>query len=228
MYLPPAFKTDDLACLHEVIRRYPLATLVTKSGNRIAADHIPFLLDTTGGNQGVLRAHVARANPLWQVHPADAEALVIFTGPDHYITPSWYVTKHETGKAVPTWNYVTVHAYGLLRVFDDAVWLRQQIEALTARHEAGHTPPWSVTDAPDDFIAAQMKAIVGIEIAITHLEGKLKISQNRPQADQAGVIAGLTASSGPNPAHALAQLMTQTVRTSTPDVHSGRNDTFAS
>jgi transcriptional regulator len=208
MYLPPAFKMDDLASLHEVMRRYPFATLVTQAGDGVAADHIPFLLDTVSAGLGVLRAHVARANPLWRTHPATAEALVIFTGPDHYISPSWYATKRETGKVVPTWNYVAVHAYGRLRVCDDPAWLRRLLEDLTARHEAGRLPPWAVAEAPEDFIAAQMQAIVGIELLITRIEGKSKLSQNRPHADRLGVIDGLTAS-GEDSAGDMAKLVAQ-------------------
>jgi len=216
MYLPSAFKIDDLASFHEVIRRYPLATLVTRLGDGIVADHIPFLLDTSGGDQGVLRAHVARANPLWQTHPAGVEVLAIFTGPDHYITPSWYSTHHETGKTVPTWNYIAVHAYGPLQIIDDPGWLRQQISELTALHEDGQTSPWAITDAPEDFIVTQMKAIIGIEIAITRMEGKQKTSQNRSWADRRGVMAGLAASGG-DQAHVMADLIAQTLQMSAPD-----------
>jgi transcriptional regulator len=191
MYQPPAFRLDDLGSQHEVMRRHPFATLVTRSGDGVVADHIPFLIDPARGDKGVLKAHVARANPLWRTHPADMEALVIFQGVDHYITPSWYATKAETGKVVPTWNYVVVHAYGPLQVFDDPVWLREQIGALTRSHEASRADPWAVSDAPADFLAAQIKGIVGIEIAISRVEGKRKASQNRPEADRAGVIKGL-------------------------------------
>jgi transcriptional regulator len=145
MYLPPLFRNDDLASQHEVMRRHPFATLVTRSGDGFVADHIPFLIDGTRGEKGVLRAHVARANPLWRTHPKGGEALVVFNGADHYITPSWYATKRETGKVVPTWNYVAVHAWGPLIVHDDAVWLRQQIEELTRRQAAGRTAPWCTT-----------------------------------------------------------------------------------
>ena len=148
MYLPPAFRIDDLASQHEAMRRHPFATLVTRSGPGIVADHLPFMIDAERGDKGVLRAHVARANPLWRTHPADSEALVIFAGADRYITPSWYATKRETGKVVPTWNYVAVHAWGPLQVFDDPEWLRELIGALTARHEADAARPWAVTDAP--------------------------------------------------------------------------------
>ena len=208
MYLPPAFKIDDLASLHAVMRSCPLATLVTKSGEQIVADPIPFLLDTACGDQGVLRGHVARANPLWQTHPASAEVLVIFSGTNHYISPAWYPSKRETGKVVPTWNYAAVHAYGVLRVHDDPAWLRQQIDELTACHEAGRARPWAVSDAPEEFIAAQIKAIVGIEITITRLEGKLKASQNRAQSDREGVVAGLAAS-GSDQARAMRDLVAQ-------------------
>ena len=208
MYLPPAFKLDDLASLHAMMCRCPLATLVTRSGEQMVADSIPFLLDAAPGSQGVLRGHVARANPLWQAHPASAEVLVIFSGPNHYISPAWYPSKRETGKVVPTWNYAAVHAHGLLRVHDDPVWVRQQIDELTRCHEAGRTPPWTVSDAPEDFIAAQMKAIVGIEIAITRIEGKLKASQNRTPPDREGVVAGLAASGG-DQARAMRELVAQ-------------------
>jgi transcriptional regulator len=193
MYLPPAFRMDSLADQHEAVRRHPFATLITTSGDGVVADHIPFMIDEKRGEKGVLRAHVARANPLWRTHPRDREALVIFAGPHHYISPSWYATKRETGKVVPTWNYVSVHAWGPLQVFDDPEWLREQIGALTTLHEAGRAPPWAVTDAPAEFIAAQIKGIVGIEVPITRIEGKVKLSQNRPDADRKGVIDGLNA-----------------------------------
>ncbi|MBV9567738.1 MAG: FMN-binding negative transcriptional regulator, partial [Hyphomicrobiales bacterium] len=177
MYLPPAFRLDALADQHEVMRRHPLATLVTRSGEGIVANHIPFMIDAERGEKGVLRAHVARANPLWRTHPREAEALVIFAGNNHYISPSYYATKRETGKVVPTWNYIAVHAWGPLHVFDDPSWLREQIGALTALHEADSAAPWAVTDAPEDFIADQIKLIVGIEVPITRVEGKVKASQ---------------------------------------------------
>jgi transcriptional regulator len=190
--------------------------LVTRSGDGIVADHIPFLIDPASGDKGVLRAHVARANPVWRVHPAGVEALVIFTGPDHYISPSWYPSKRETGKVVPTWNYVAVHAYGPLRVIDDPVWLRRLLDELTARHEAGRTPPWAVADAPEDFIATLMRSIVGIEVTIARIEGKHKISQNRSRSDRAGVVAGLTASDG-DQARAMAKLVEQALQQSMSD-----------
>ncbi len=206
MYTPPAFRINDLASQHEAMRHHPLATLVTRSGNGMVADHIPFMIDAGRGEKGVLRAHVARANPLWRTHPPDTEALVIFGGADHYITPSWYATKRETGKVVPTWNYVAVHAFGPIVVFDDEAWLRQQIGELTARQEAERSAPWAVTDAPAEFVATQIKMIVGIEIPITRIEAKWKVSQNRPQADRAGVIEGLEAA-GDDASRAMAALV---------------------
>jgi transcriptional regulator len=206
MYLPPAFRIEDLADQHEVIRRNPLATLITRSGNGMVADHIPFMVDAARGEKGVLRAHVARSNPLWRAHPSDAEALVIFSGTDRYITPSWYATKRETGKVVPTWNYVAVHAFGPLQIFDDEAWLRQQIGELTARQEAERSAPWAVTDAPAEFVAAQIKMIVGIEVPILRIEAKSKVSQNRPPADRDGVVSGLEAA-GDEQSRAMAALV---------------------
>jgi transcriptional regulator len=157
----------------------------------LQANPIPCLVDSELSEKGTLRAHLARANPQLQELAVVEECLVIFQGPQQYITPSWYETKRETGKVVPTWNYITVHAWGPPRVIDDAAWLRQQVGELTASREDRRAEPWAVSDAPDDFIAAQLKAIVGLEIPIARIEGKWKVSQNRPAADRAGVIAGL-------------------------------------
>ena len=206
MYLPPLFRIDDLASQHEIIRRNPFATLVTRSGNGMVADHIPFILDAGRGEKGVLRAHVARANPLWRTHPSETEVLVIFSGADRYITPSWYATKRETGKVVPTWNYVALHAFGPLKVFDDEAWLRQQIGELTTRQEAERRAPWAVSDAPAEFVAAQIKMIVGIEVPILRVEAKSKVSQKRPPADRDGVIEGLEAE-GDDASRAMAALV---------------------
>ena len=157
----------------------------------LVANHIPFILDAGSGALGTLRGHVARANGQWRDVRRDVEALVIFQGPQSYITPSWYATKQETGKVVPTWNYAVVHAYGVIHVIEDGNWLRDQIERLTALQESARAEPWAVSDAPGDFIDAMMKAIVGIEITITRIEGKWKVSQNRPSADRKGVVEGL-------------------------------------
>jgi transcriptional regulator len=164
--------------------------LITAGPAGLLANLFPFLLDAHGAEKGTLRLHMARANPQWQEFEAVEECLVVFQGPQDYVTPSWYATKRETGKVVPTWNYATVHAWGRPRVMNDDVWLRRQIEDLTTSREARRTEPWAVSDAPEDFVEMQMRAIVGIEIPISRIEGKWKMSQNRPEADRAAVIAG--------------------------------------
>jgi transcriptional regulator len=165
--------------------------LITAGGDGILANPVPFLLDENGGCKGVLRAHVARANRQWQEIRDGAATLVVFQGADAYVTPSWYRTKQETGKVVPTWNYAVVQARGTATIIEDAAWLRAQIDALTDRHEGRRAQPWHVGDAPEPFIAAQLKGIVGIEIAIAAIEGKWKVSQNRPEGDREGVAQGL-------------------------------------
>lgn len=190
MYSPELFQETDVEIISGLIARHPLATLVTLRGGAIVADHIPFLFDA---ESKTLRAHVARANPLWRAFDPTADALAIFSGAEHYVTPSWYATKRETGKVVPTWNYEVVHVHGRLRAIDDADWTRALLRDLTTRHEAERSEPWAVEDAPADFVETQLKAIVGIEIAVSRIEGKRKLSQNRNVADRAGVIAGLEA-----------------------------------
>lgn len=190
MYLTEIFRETEFAEIASLVERHPLATLVTLQAGEIVADHIPFLLDAEGKT---LRAHVARANPLWRAFDPSVDALAIFSGVEHYVTPSWYATKRGTGKVVPTWNYEVVHVYGRLRAIDEADWTRALLRDLTARHEARRSKPWAVEDAPADFIDAQSKAIVGIEIAVSRIEAKRKLSQNRNSADRAGVIAGLLA-----------------------------------
>ncbi len=196
MYQPPHFREDRLAVQHALIREHALGLLITAGAGGLQANPIPFVLDGEAGEQGTLRAHLARANPQGQELAAVDECLVVFQGPQTYISPSLYPTKQEHGKVVPTWNYITVHAWGRPRVIDDVAWLRRNVEALTARHEAGRTVPWLVSDAPESYLAAQLKGIVGLEIAITRLEGKWKVSQNRPAVDRAGVVAGLRGSGG--------------------------------
>jgi transcriptional regulator len=189
MYQPPAFREDRPEVLHALIRKHPLGLLITAGPAGLLANLFPFLLDTEGAEKGTLRLHMARANPQWRELEAVEECLVVFQGPQDYVTPSWYATKRETGKVVPTWNYATVHVWGRPRVMDDT-WLRRQIEDLTASRETRRAEPWAVSDAPEDFVAMQMRAIVGIEIPLLRIEGKWKMSQNRPEADRAGVIAG--------------------------------------
>ena len=196
MYIPGSFAEDDLPTLHSFLEAHPLATVVTASGpNGLFATHMPLVLDRTAGPMGTVIGHIARANPHREQLLAGAlDALIIFSGPDAYITPDWYLTKRDTGRVVPTWNYVAVHAYGALRLRDDSQFLRRHLEALTARHEAPRDRPWHVSDAPEDHIAQQMKAIVAVELTIARLEGKWKMSQNRVDADIDGVIHGLNAS----------------------------------
>jgi len=190
MYLPAHFEEGRSEVLHALMREHPFATLVAHGNNGLTANHLPLHLAPEIAPLGALQGHVARANPLWQ-EPADTEVLVIFHGPQTYVTPSWYPTKHEHGKAVPTWNYAVVHVRGRLRAIDDTGWLRRQLETLVASHEAGFAEPWQIADAPPDYIDKMLAAIVGIEITITELKGKWKISQNQPQANRAGVIGGL-------------------------------------
>ena len=190
MYVPKHFEQSDITNLHALMRSQPLATLVTLNAGELNANHIPLHLDCEPAPYGTLLGHVARANPAWK-DLADNESLAVFHGPDAYVSPSWYASKRETGRAVPTWNYTTVHAYGRLRVIDDSEWLRAQINALTATHEAKLPQPWSAADAPADYIQGMLGAIIGIEIVITRLVGKWKVSQNQPEANRAGVVEAL-------------------------------------
>ena len=191
MYEPPLHREDDLEKLHALIRARPLGLLVSSGRQGLVANALPFLIDPAASKFGTLQVHMARANGQWRDLAEAPEALVVFQGADHYITPSWYATKRETGKVVPTWNYVMVQARGRARIIEDDAWLSRQIEALTRRQEDQRDKPWAVGDAPADFIAMQRKAIVGIEIEIADIRGKWKTSQNRPAADRAGVAAGL-------------------------------------
>ncbi len=191
MYLPSHFEETRVEILHGLIRAHPLGALVTFGTDGLNGNHVPFEIHPDPAPYGTLRAHVARANPVWREFSEEVEPLVIFQGAQIYVTPSWYQTKKETGKVVPTFNYIVVHAYGTLRVFEDSAWLRKFVGGLTDRFEASRAQPWAVTDAPEEFVAMQLRAIVGIEIQLTRLIGKWKTSQNRPSADQEGVIAGL-------------------------------------
>ena len=192
MYQPPHFREEARAALAGLVRDHPLGLLVTAGPAGLVANPVPFLLYPEG-EHGVLRAHLARANPHWQELEAVAECLVVFQGPDAYVTPAWYATKRETGRVVPTWNYATVQVRGRPRAVSDAAWLRRQVDDLTAAREGGRPEPWAVSDAPAPFVAAQLRAIVGVEIAITAIAGKWKMSQNRAAEDRAGVARGLAA-----------------------------------
>ena len=196
MYLPSHFEETRVDVLHQLVRERPLATLVTLGAAGLNANHLPFELDTEPLPNGTLRCHVARANPVWRDYSLGTEALVIFHGPQVYISPSWYETKTQSGEVVPTYNYAVVHAYGTLRIIQDRAWLRGLVTRLTERFESASAAPWQVSDAPQDFIEKQLGAIVGIEIAVTRLAGKWKVSQNRPALDRAGVVEALSEIAG--------------------------------
>ncbi|HYP06522.1 MAG TPA: FMN-binding negative transcriptional regulator [Bryobacteraceae bacterium] len=186
MYNPAHFREERPELLREFIRAHPLATLITRGAGGLEANHVPVLLV---GDQ-ILRGHVARANPVWR--DADSQALAVFTGPDHYISPSWYPSKQEHGRVVPTWNYSVVHAYGTVEFYTDVERLRAIVDDLTRTHEGQFPEPWSITDAPPDYIDGLLNAIVGFDLRVTRLEGKFKQSQNRPQADRESVRQHLT------------------------------------
>ena len=206
MYEPPLHRQPDLAAIHALMRAHPLALLISAGAGGLIANPIPFHFDAEGSPQGTLRAHLARANPQAEDLRRADEALVVFQGPDHYVSPSWYATKRETHKVVPTWNYLIVQARGRPRLVEDAPWLTRQLEALTQAREAERATPWRIDDAPPDYIAQMMRAIVGLEIDISDLRGKWKASQNRNEADREGVIAGLQAEGG-EAAEAMARVV---------------------
>lgn len=206
MYIPKQFEEVNIDVMHELIRAHPLATLVTHSASGLNANHIPLHLTGSPAPFGTLRGHIARANPLCGEIAGGVEALAVFHGPEAYVTPSWYPTKAETGKVVPTWNYAVVHACGALRTIDDAAWLRAQLEALTRQSESELPEPWSVSDAPAEYVAQLSDAIVGIEMVIAKLLGKWKVSQNQPIKNQIGVVAGLRTREN-SAAEAMAVLM---------------------
>lgn len=189
MYIPAHFAPDD-AMVGDLLHHHGAADLVTLTAEGLVATMLPFIYVPDAGEHGALHGHLARNNPQWKL-PAQGESLVIVRGPDAYISPSWYASKAEHGRVVPTWNYVTAHVYGRLIVHDDAEWTEDLVRRLTAKHEAYITHPWSVDDAPQEFIAGQLRAIVGVELAISRIEAKAKLSQNRPAADVEGVVSGL-------------------------------------
>ena len=215
MYQPPHFQADDVGALHALLREHPLGLLVTPGADGLpVVDAVPFLLalgeHSPDAPQGTLVGHVARANPLWQA-AAGRPVTVVFKGPDAYISPNWYASKAEHGKVVPTWNYTVVQARGLLQVQDDPAAARAVVEALTTAHESRNARPWALDDAPPDYVAATLRAIVAIRIPLQSLQGKFKLSQNRSAADHAGVVAGLQAAAGvagtPGDAAAVARWM---------------------
>ena len=193
MYIPAAFKEERPERMVELMRAHPLATLVTLGSEGLVASHLPMLYVPGEGEAGALHGHLAKGNPQWKDLREGVEALAIFHGPQAYISPSWYVTKQETGRVVPTWNYSVVHVYGALDVYTDAERLRAHLAALTASQEGRFQRPWSVDDAPADYVDGMQRAVVGVSLRIRRMEGKWKMSQNRPAADREAVVAALTA-----------------------------------
>ena len=191
MYLPAHFAEPRVEELHRIVRTYPLGMLVTHSVKGIDADHLPFEFDADRGAHGTLVAHVARANPLWSEIGDGAEVMVVFRGAEGYVSPSWYPSKHENHRSVPTWNYEVVHAHGRLRIVDEEKFLRGVVGRLTRHHESTEPRPWKMGDAPRDYMETMMKAIVGIEVELNRLEGKRKLSQNRDERDAQGVVSAL-------------------------------------
>lgn len=182
--------------MHQLMRAHPLATLVVLTDDGLIANHIPFFLSESDAEFGVLRGHVARANPVWQQFKPEYEALIIFSGAQHYITPAWYPAKINSHQVVPTWNYAVVHAHGHLQIRHEASWIRNHLDELTHRNESAIESDWTIADAPADYIERLMGMIVGIEIPITRLVGKWKVSQNQPEKNRLGVIQGLRAQAG--------------------------------
>lgn len=209
MYNPSTFRNTDFGLLTKFIQTNSLGLLVTNTEDGILASSIPFLFYSEEGEQGVLRAHLAKANPHWKFLNGEAQSLIVFQGSHGYVTPSWYPSKAETHKVVPTWNYSMVQCRGVPRVIQDQTWLLKQITDLTNCHEKGRTnpEPWKVTDAPADFIESQMKAIVGIEVTVESIEGKFKMSQNRIESDREGVIRGMSDAKDPHYNPDVADLM---------------------
>jgi len=208
MYVPPHFAEDRPDVLQQLMHDHPLGTLVTLEPGGLNACHIPFEIAPAGAAapHGTLRAHIARNNPLWRNASAAHDALVVFQGPQAYITPSWYAEKQASGKVVPTYNYATVHAYGPLRIIDDAAWLHALLGRLSQRHEATRAQPWQLGDAPPDYIEKMLGAVIGIEIPLSRVIGNWKTSQNRSSADRTTIATGLRAT-GAADALAMAGLV---------------------
>jgi transcriptional regulator len=191
MYLPEHFRESRTEALHALMREHPFGMLVTHSAQGLDADHLPFELDCHRGPLGTLQTHIARANPLRESIPSGTEVMVVFRGPHGYISPGWYPSKHETGRQVPTWNYEVVHAHGTLRIVDDEKFVRGLVARLTRRHEAGQAKPWKMGDAPREYLDRMLTMIIGVEVHLTRLEGKRKLSQNKEPRDRDGVVKNL-------------------------------------
>jgi transcriptional regulator len=191
MYIPKHFEETRLPVIHGLIEAHPFGSLITMGASGLIASHIPMVLERNGTSPSVLRGHLSRANSQWKEFNPEMEALAIFSGPHHYITPTWYAEKAETGKVVPTWNYAVAHAYGRVNIHQASDWLLAHLDTLTNIHEGGNETPWKLADAPEEYVSVMMKGIVGFELEITRLEGKWKMSQNRPDADRQRVAEGL-------------------------------------
>jgi transcriptional regulator len=211
MYIPTHFSEERIEVLHQLIQVHPLGTLVTLEQQGMNANHLPFEIapPTPDAPFGTLRAHIARSNPLWQNLDSTKESLIIFQGPQTYISPSWYEEKRLSGKVVPTYNYAVVHGYGMLRIVDDAQWLLDLLHRLTDHHEAKRAMQWKIDDAPENYIQKMLAAIIGIEIPLTKLSGKWKASQNRPEQDRLNIAAELRMSTEQN-AQIMATLVEAT------------------
>ncbi len=204
MYIPSMYREDRVEVMQALMRERPFATLVAMGEDGPIVDHLPILLDAAADAPGILRGHVARANRLWRDCDTDREVTVVFHGPQAYVTPSWYPSKKEHGKVVPTWVYAVVHARGTIRFIEDAAWLRRLVDELTAGQEDDRPVPWAPSDAPEDYIEGMVKAIVGLEIEVTHLDGKWKMSQNQEEANRRGASRGLQMEPGTDAAAAAA------------------------
>jgi transcriptional regulator len=192
MYTPKDFMVEDTAEVHALMRAHPFAILVTQGADGLVATHLPTVLkEVDAGGLGRIECHLARPNPQWRSFTSDVDALMIFQGPEAYIRPGWYPSKAEHDKVVPTWNYAVVHAYGRLETVPDQAWLRAHVSELTRQQEAPYAAPWATSDAPEAYLAMMMRGIVGLKFAISRLEGKVKMSQNRQPPDRAGVVRGL-------------------------------------
>jgi transcriptional regulator len=209
MYVPAHFSEDRIDVLHDLVRASDLGTLVSMTSEGLIASHAPLMLELDPAPYGTLIGHLAKANPHGRLADPGVQTLVIFQGPEGYISPSYYAAKREHGKVVPTWNYAAVHAYGTLEMFDDPAELLEVVTRLTNRHETLRAQPWAVSDAPADFVRGMLRGIVGLRLPIVRLEGKVKMSQNRPAADQAGVVNGLRVDGRDDLASAVARAIAE-------------------
>jgi transcriptional regulator len=202
MYTPAHFRENDPAAIAAIADAYPLAALVASGANGFVVNHLPLMQVANADGTTTLRGHVARGNELWRTVPAATPVVAIFRGEEHYVSPSWYPTKAETGEVVPTWNYTVVHAHGRIRFIEDRAWLRALVGALTERHERGRAAPWSIDDAPTAYFERMLGAIVGFEIDVERWDGKRKASQNRTERERSGALVGLAGDGVPESARA--------------------------